>query len=67
MDREKMVTDLQHGMSFATKFIPAIVKLKKAKDAKSGCWLSDDEVVGVIEALKILRSGPEVPARSEGA
>lgn len=59
MDRERLVSDVQEGMAFAVRFIPAIVKVRNASARGEEVTLTADEAKGIIEGFKLLKDRKE--------
>lgn len=52
MDDE--VTGLQRAAEFGVRFVPLVVKIRKALDENKGLSLNADEVKTLVEVLRIL-------------
>lgn len=54
-----MSDEFIEGLEFALKFAPAVIKLRVAELRGESLTLNHEEVCVLIEALRILKTGPD--------
>jgi hypothetical protein len=56
-DREKIVADIQKAAEFGTRMVPLVLRIRKARDDKTGMSLTASEVNTLVEILNVMRKG----------